>query len=383
VYEIKLYGEVVPFAELQKDEFVNLSFLQNQLQKAGGKDVKIRINSVGGDVDEGFAMYSELRRYAQENNAKITTLAEGRCASIATIIFLAGDTRIVTEYTEPFVHNAWCYTMGDSKKVMRVADDLEKCNDKIAKHYQKHTNLSYQQARELMENETAISPQEAVEFRFATQIEQTIRPKAKQQIINKLKTEMNRKNKTNRRSGFLAKIQAFKTLFGFKNKIVFDAENNELNFYELQDEDTIQIGDKATLNGQPADGQVIIATGETYVFDNGELTEIIEVQNSDQPTDEVEVLEEKVQELEKENQNLEEEVKTLEEEVKVLEEEKEELEELLNKATLKITNMQKNLSISVSKSASSRKNRPTQEISQKSSVAFAVQQINKNKLNRK
>jgi len=81
-------------------------YLQKQLQKAGGKDVKVRINSVGGDVDEGFAMYSELRRYASENNAKITTFAEGRCVSIATIFFLAGDKRIVTEYTEPFVHNA-------------------------------------------------------------------------------------------------------------------------------------------------------------------------------------------------------------------------------------------------------------------------------------
>jgi len=117
VFEIKLYGEVVSFADLQKEGFVNLSYLQKQLQKAGGKDVKVRINSVGGDVDEGFAMYSELRRYAKENNAKITTLAEGRCASIATIIFLAGDVRIVTEYTEPFVHNAWCYTMGNAKKI--------------------------------------------------------------------------------------------------------------------------------------------------------------------------------------------------------------------------------------------------------------------------
>jgi len=86
-FEIKLYGEVVPFADLQKEGFVNLAYLQKELQKAGGKDVKIRINSVGGYVDEGFAMYSELRRYASENNAKITTLAEGRCASITTIFF--------------------------------------------------------------------------------------------------------------------------------------------------------------------------------------------------------------------------------------------------------------------------------------------------------
>gem|GEM_PF-7028416 len=92
---------------------------------------------------------------------------------------------------------------------MRTAVDLEKYNDKIAKHYQRHTNLTYQQARELMEQETAISPEEAMAFRFATQIEPTQRPQAKQQIINKLKNNMTKRN-TKRRGHFKAKIQAFK-----------------------------------------------------------------------------------------------------------------------------------------------------------------------------
>jgi len=376
MHEIKLYGEVVPFADLQKEGFVNLSYLQKQLQKANGKDVKIRINSVGGDVDEGFAIYSELRRYASQNNAKITTLAEGRCASIATIFFLAGDTRIVTEYTEPFVHNAWCYTMGDAKKVMRVAYDLEKCNHKIAKHYQQHTNLSYQEARLLMEQETAISPEEAVAFRFATQIEPTKRPQAKQLILNKLKqttTSMkNQKNRNNSRS----LIRAFKRALGFQNKIVFDATNRNVDFYELEDEDTIQIGDKATIDGQAAQGEVVMASGETYVFENGELIEIIETQNSEEPTENTDELEEKVEELEKENQELKEEIETLEEE-------KEELEELLNKATSTLTNMRKNLAEIRGKAVETRKNRPNKEINTAKSVSAAVLQFKNNRLNKK
>jgi len=376
VFEIKLYGEVIPFADLQKEGFVNLAYLQKELQKASGRDVKVRINSVGGDVDEGFAMYSELRRYAKEKNAKITTLDEGRCASIAMIFFLAGDKRIVTEYTEPFVHNAWCYTMGDAKKVMRTAVDLEKCNDKIAKHYQQHTNLTYKQARELMEQETAISPQEAMAFRFATQIEPTQRPQAKQLIINKLKNNMTKRNPKNKKST-RSVIRAFKRALGFQNKIVFDATNRDVNFYELEDNDVVQIGDKATIDGQTAQGEVVMATGETYIFENGELIEIIEKsqeQNAEEPTQEVEVLEEKVEELEKENEELK-------EEIEALEEEKEELEEMLNKATSTISNMRKNLTEIRSKSVETRKNRPTRQLNTAKSVSTAVLNFKNNRLN--
>lgn len=92
--EIKIYGEIVPFQDswIAESGYCNLSFVQRQLSEANGQDVTVRINSFGGDVDEGFAIYSELRRYAKENNAEVTTLAEGRCASIATVIFLAVNT---------------------------------------------------------------------------------------------------------------------------------------------------------------------------------------------------------------------------------------------------------------------------------------------------
>lgn len=297
--EIKIYGEIVPFQDawiIEGGGYCNLSHVQNQLAECNGEDVTVRINSCGGDVDEGFAIYSELRRYAKENNAKITTLAEGRCASIATVFFLAGDRRIVTEYTEPFVHNAWTYTMGDSKTLMRVSADLERCNDKIAKHYEQHTNLTYEEARELMDNETSITAEECLALRFATEIEEVFRPVALQRIIknkyNQKKEEMANKKK----SGLKAML---KKALGFQNKILKTADELEVEFPDLEENDTPTVGDKGVVDGDASyTGEVVMADGQTFVFEDGTLTEIKEKNDGGQGADDEATIEEVQKEVE-------------------------------------------------------------------------------------
>ena len=270
MHEIKIYGEIIPF----EDEFfgtgyVNLSNVQNQLSEADGKDLYIKLRSFGGDVETGFSIYNELRRYAKDNDAKITILGEGQVASIATVIFLAGDERILTGHTEPFVHNAWTYTEGDSKKLQRVALELNQCNEKIADHYVLHTDLTKEEALALMENETYITAEEAVKMRFATSIEEVLRPVAlKRFSINKNDDKMNKKTQS-----LLNKAMQF--LKGFSNKVVETAEGTELDFYELEDSGVIEVGVKAYFDGADAEGSYVMLSGETYVFVAGELTEII------------------------------------------------------------------------------------------------------------
>ena len=179
MHEIKIYGEIVPFEEqwiIDQGGYVNLTEVQRQLKGANGKDIKVKVRSMGGDVQTGFDIYNELRRYAKENDAKVQMWGEGFVASIATVIFLAGDERILTENTNPFVHNAWCYAMGDSKEIMRTAVELESCNQKIAEHYALHTDLTVDEALDLMRNDTSITAEEAKNMRFATAIEEVLRP---------------------------------------------------------------------------------------------------------------------------------------------------------------------------------------------------------------
>lgn len=271
MHEIKIYGEIVPFEEqwiIDQGGYYNLSCLQASLKEAGGKDINVRIRSLGGDVQTGFDIYNELRRYAKDNDAKVQTLGEGFVASIATVIFLAGDKRILTENTNPFVHNAWTYSMGDSKELMRVATKLEVCNKKIAEHYALHTDLSVDEALELMKNETSITTQEAKEMRFCTEIEEVLRPVALKRFNTNNK--LNKMSNKTKRTIFYAK----KTLGMVSNKMVTAADGKELDFYELEDDAVVSVGDKAYYDGMDADGSFIMPSGETYVFIAGELTEI-------------------------------------------------------------------------------------------------------------
>lgn len=271
MHEIKIYGEIVPFEEqwiIDQGGFYNLTCLQNALKEADGKDIKVRIRSFGGDVETGFTMYNELRRYAKENKAKVTTLGEGQVASIATVIFLAGDERILTGHTEPFVHNAWTYSEGDSKTLVRVAAELEKCNNMIADHYALHTDLTRDEALELMNNDTSITAEEAVTIRFATSIEEVLRPVA----LKRFSTN-NKLNKMNKKTQSV--LNKFVKIFSaFSNKVVTTADGKELDFYELEDDAVVAVGDKAYYDGMDADGSFIMPDGETYVFIAGELTEI-------------------------------------------------------------------------------------------------------------
>lgn len=289
MHEIKIYGEIIPFEDawiIEQGGYVNLTSVQNQLKEAEGKDIKVRINSCGGDCDTGFAIYAELRRYAKDNGAKVETFGEARVASIATVIFLAGDTRVLTEHTEPFVHNAWTYEIGDSKRLLRAAADLEKWNQKIAEHYANHTNLTVEEALELMENETSITTEEAKEMRFATEIEEVFRPAAMQRFKNQKPnddmTNKSTKNAFDKAAKFLEKAAtALGIATGAVNKIVYTADEKELDFYELGEDDPIEVGAKANFDGAAAEGSFVMQSGETYVFAAGELTEIVAAEEED------------------------------------------------------------------------------------------------------
>lgn len=271
MHEVFIYGEIVPFGEkwiTNQGGYVSLDIVQQQLKEADGKDILVKIRSFGGDVETGFTIYNELRRYAKDKKAKVTTLGEGQVASIATVIFLAGDERILTEHTEPFVHNAWTYEMGDAKLLRKTVDMLEKCNNDIAEHYAIHTDLTKEEALELMENETSITVDEAIAMRFAHRKEEVLRPVAlKRFSTNNKLIKMSNKAL---RGVFYAK----KKLGLVSNKVVQTADRKDLDFYELGDEETPAVGDKAYYDGMDADGSFIMENGDTYVFIAGVLEEI-------------------------------------------------------------------------------------------------------------
>ncbi len=137
------------------------------LGQIGNKKAIVRLNSPGGSVDEGIAIHSALERHKPGVEVIVDSLA----ASIASVIMLASDTRIVVENGMVMTHNASTIAWGDSRELRRWADVLDKYGERIVKTYAKKTGKTEQQIRQWMDDETWMTADEAVANGFATAIQ--------------------------------------------------------------------------------------------------------------------------------------------------------------------------------------------------------------------
>ena len=86
------------------------------------KQINIRINSVGGSVMEGIAIYNQLKAH----KAHKTVFVDGFACSIASVIAMAGDTVVMPKVSMMMIHNPWTITQGNAKELHKAADDLDK-----------------------------------------------------------------------------------------------------------------------------------------------------------------------------------------------------------------------------------------------------------------
>lgn len=128
--------------------------------------INVYINSLGGEVAEGWTIYNML----MNNPAKIKTYAIGFVCSIAAVIFMAGDERIMYEESLLFVHNAWVTTTGNATKLRKEANNLEKISESSMIPFLKKANIEEEKLKELMESGSLLLPAEALEIGFATSI---------------------------------------------------------------------------------------------------------------------------------------------------------------------------------------------------------------------
>ena len=93
----------------------------NDIKDLKDLPINLRINSLGGDVFDGMAMYNVIKR----REAKTTVYIEGIAASIATIIALGADEVVMAENSLFMIHNAWGGTMGEAKDMRKTAYTLD------------------------------------------------------------------------------------------------------------------------------------------------------------------------------------------------------------------------------------------------------------------
>lgn len=172
---INIYGDITSFPWLEGD--VSANKLSKQLDELNDvSEINVYINSYGGEVAEGLAIYNALKRH----KAKVKTYCDGFACSIASVIFMAGEERIMNESSLLMIHNAWSFVQGNAEELRKQADDLEKITQASVTAYKAHSTLSEEEIKDLMDKETWILPEEATEWGFATAIEKTEKSNASQ-----------------------------------------------------------------------------------------------------------------------------------------------------------------------------------------------------------
>lgn len=145
---------------------VTASRIAAALRAIGGADVTVNINSPGGDMFEGLAIYNLLREY----DGKVTVKVLGLAASVASIIAMAGDEVQIGRGAFLMIHNCWVYAMGNRHDLAQVAADMEPFDKAMNDIYGARTGLSSEAIEAMMNAETYIGGSDAVEKGFADRL---------------------------------------------------------------------------------------------------------------------------------------------------------------------------------------------------------------------
>lgn len=140
-------------------------YVRDLIDKAAGEDLDVEINSGGGDLFSGTEIYSLLRQYPGNVNIHIISL----CASAASVIMCAGHSDI-TPASQVMIHNVWSYTEGDHNDMTHMADMLNTADRAVAAAYEEKTGMKISDLLELMEKETWLTADDAVEYGFVDEI---------------------------------------------------------------------------------------------------------------------------------------------------------------------------------------------------------------------
>ncbi len=185
--ELFIYGYITSDNYCRSE--VGSSVIADEIKNLTG-DITVRINSYGGEVCEGLAIYNLLKDYGKSH--KVTTVCDGFACSAASVVFMAGNERIMNEGSLLLIHNAWTLAEGDANAMRKAAEDLEKVTQPSIDIYKSVSNLAESEIKKLMDAETWILPTEALEMGFATAID---RRNEKQSINGHYLTKQIEKNK--------------------------------------------------------------------------------------------------------------------------------------------------------------------------------------------
>lgn len=160
---INIFGDITSTPWLDSD--VSAYKLSEVLDNLSDVEVvNVYINSYGGEVAEGLAIYNSLKRL----KAKVITHIDGFACSIASVIFMAGEERIMPKTSCLIIHNPFTRLTGNAEQLRKEANNLDKISTCSIAAYMERVNITEEELKKLLNNETWISSSEATQMGFAT-----------------------------------------------------------------------------------------------------------------------------------------------------------------------------------------------------------------------
>ena len=274
------------------EETFNLSKLKKFLDslESDVTDIHVYINSGGGSVTEGWAIYDKLKA----SGKTITTIVEGIVGSIATVIYMAGSVRKLHENSKFFIHNPYWMpneaSPMEGNDLIALGEDLKNEQSKILDFYSKTTGTSLDAIEPLMNKATDLTSIQAIEMGFAHSVINEFVNQNHYKLVAMIdikdKTNQNKTNMENKNE-ILAAINKMGTMLAkvFKGTIVnmdIAATNSAGEAVNLQiDTDTEDLVDKfaflvdADGNKTPApDDDYVDGSGRTVAVKGGKVTEV-------------------------------------------------------------------------------------------------------------
>lgn len=165
--EIAIYNDIGAWGITSED-------FRNELQALGDvSKIDLRINSAGGDVFDGVAIYNLLIRHP----AKIVVTVDGIAASIASMVAMAGDEVVMPDNTMMMIHDPMGEIVGGgtADDMREIADLIDRLKENMISAYMRRSNLDRDGVAALMSDETWLSADEAVKYGFADRVVESVK----------------------------------------------------------------------------------------------------------------------------------------------------------------------------------------------------------------
>lgn len=164
--DLYIFGDIVPFVLFDGD--VSAYSLEQQIKDLDVDEIHVHIDSYGGSVSEGWAIYNALRQHP----AKVVSYGDGFVASAALYPFLAGDERIASNLSAYFLHQVIVSVDGNADDLRAAADEAEKMTEIGINAFVDRTGMTADEVRTLMKVDTWLTPAQALDYGIATSITQ-------------------------------------------------------------------------------------------------------------------------------------------------------------------------------------------------------------------